>query len=135
MQPVKKRIASSGTNPRANAMKQPKILMAARVSKKFHERVQAECVQREMSLQKLLVEALEEYINADSEGRPIPLAEIGVLDIDEPEVRALKRLWSTYLHKMPEEKIELMVRAMKWDLQMKKSARRKGPRKRVGREF
>jgi hypothetical protein len=112
-----------------------KVLMAARVSKDFHERVQAECVRREVTLRKLLISALEAYFAADSDqGVPTRVITLGRIDDDVPQIRAYKGLWSTYLDKMPNEKIETMVHAMKWDLQMKKSARRKGPKKRIGRE-
>jgi hypothetical protein len=43
---------------------------------------------------------------------------------EHPDPRT--RLWATYLRKMPEAKIDVIMAAMKWDLQMRKSARRKG---------
>ena len=104
--------------------------MAARVSKQFHEWAQAECMRREMSIQSLITSAVEDYIissppDGDRAGRIITLGKLELYD--DPRMR----LWSAYLDKMPESKIETMVSAMKWDLLMKKSARRKGGRKRA----
>lgn len=106
--------------------------MAARVSKKFHELVQAECVRREVSLQKLITSAVAAYIESDKaveddqEDGPAYLITLG------PDPR--ERLWSTYLDKMPEAKIAQMLAAMKWDLLMRKSARRKTSSKKRGHE-
>lgn len=132
MRKVKSRSERIRTAPVPDITNQPMVLMAARVSRQFHERAQAECVRREMSIQSLITSAVEAYISSplhgDMTGQPPHIITLGTLDLyAEPRIR----LWSTYLDKMPEDKIETMVSAMKWDLLMKKSARRKGGQKRV----
>jgi hypothetical protein len=139
MQKVNRKSTEVQIEPDSDAGGQ-KVLMAARVSKRFHERAQAECVRREVSLQKLMTEAVEAYIGRDPE-TPMHMLTLGRIEDDESKLsaeelrqqRSRQRLWSTYLNRMPTEKVETMVSAMKWDLQMKKSARRKGKGKRVTR--
>src|SRR5262245_6155795 len=116
----------------ADSNDRPTILMAARISKSFHDRVEAECARRDLSLQKLVTSAVAAYIAQPPDQEPpdprnndrgVP-AHLLSLGWSQPgDVRL--RLWSTYLDKMPDEKIDIMVSAMKWDLRMRKSARRK----------
>ncbi len=121
MQTVKKRIGRRGTAPNKGKTAGFKVLIAARVSKTFHQRLQSECIRRESSLQELITMALQIFLDMPNEKYKLI-----TLDLSDSLKSARTKLWSTYLQRMPDDKIEVMLNAMKWDLQMKKSARRKG---------
>jgi hypothetical protein len=125
MRPVKRQTESRGTASKSKSANEPKVLLAARVSRPFHERVQSECIRREWSLQELVTTAIELFLE-------MPYEKYKFITIDTAQSMRTK-LWSTYLEKMPDDKIEIMLNAMKWDLQMKKSARRKNAGKQVDR--
>jgi hypothetical protein len=124
-------IMPRSTKARKDAAKadEPKVLVGVRVSKRFRDRIDAECVRRDLSLQELIIAALKLYFATP---RQWDYADVTfVVDDDNvSEQQAAERnswggLWERYLDRMPREKIELMVSAMKWDLLAKKSSRRK----------
>jgi hypothetical protein len=117
MQPVKRRTGPKRTSGSTNSSSDRKILLAARVSRKLHERVQSECVRREWSVQELITTAVELFLE-------MPYEKYEFVRLTPSDSLPMK-LWSTYMEKMPEEKIELMMNAMRWDLRMKKSSRRR----------
>jgi hypothetical protein len=123
MRRVKRQTESRGSASKSNTANEPKVLLAARVSRTFHARVQSECIRREWSSQELITTAIDLFLE-------MPYEKYKFITIDTAHSMRTK-LWSTYLEKMPEDKIEVMLNAMKWDLQMKKSARRKSAGKRV----
>ena len=47
------------------------------------------------------------------------------------EHQAWTDIWSKFLGRMPREKVELVVKAMEWDLEMQKSSRRKPSKQRA----
>jgi hypothetical protein len=106
------------------------VLIGARVPETFHRRIQSECVQREMSLQAIIVSALEHYFRKSPAG--LRQAEVRfrvdapkLTDEDTAERIAWSGLWAKYMDKMPREKIEIMANVFKWELQMLRSSRRK----------
>src|SRR5579864_7372518 len=113
----------------ASAGDRKKVLVGARVPAPFHRRIQTECVRREMSAQELVVTALKVYFKMPVEW---DRAEIKFYQ-DDPnytqkqadERNVWTDLWDRYTTQMPREKIQIMTRAMEWDLTMQKSSRRK----------
>lgn len=91
-------------------------LLAARVPAAFHRRVHLECVRRRMSLTQLVDFAFRLTFNAPVDRTAKPGLN---------ERRALDDIWLRYMHTMPREKVEVMVKAMEWDLSTHKSARRR----------
>jgi hypothetical protein len=106
------------------------ILIGVRVPKAFHRRVMLECVSQDVSLQGLLMKALESYFEkpvADSNranGNPSQ-GDPGLSDTANQEIKTWMTLWERYATQMPREKIDVMTSAMEWDLLMQKSSRRK----------
>lgn len=125
--------------PAASSQQEKKVPVSVRVAESFRRRVQSECVRRDMSLQELVVAALRFYFRTptDWDYAATTFIRRGEEDEELLEEEAAKRnawlgLWVKYTDLMPEEKIEVMTRAMEWDLRAQKSARRKSARPRSG---
>lgn len=106
------------------------VLVGARVSKSFHRRIHAESIRRDQSVQDLVTNALKLYFDT-------PVGDWKVANItyhrndpdlseaDAKEFNAWIGVWERYLKQMPREKIDVLAKAMEWDLLTQKSSRRK----------
>lgn len=120
-----KREQATGTERRdIDAKTSKKVLVGIRVTPNFHRRIRTECVRRNLSLQKLVIEALKLFFV-----EPVPgeeLIEFGTLEPERTqEEGAWNDLWDKYMRVMPREKIEVMTSAMEWDITMRRSSRRR----------
>ena len=111
-----------------------RVLVGVRVAEGFHRRIRSELVRRELSLQQMVVDALTLYFRT-----PVDwdyAATTYVLHDDKAAAEEAARrqasidLFLKYIDRMPPEKVEVLTRAMEWDLQTLKSSRRKPGRKR-----
>jgi len=98
--------------------------VGVRIPESFHQRIQSECLRRDLSLQEMVVDALKLYFrtplewdyatttcvrHGEEEGQPLPEEEVA-------RRNSWIGLWAKYVNAMPEEKIEVLTRAMEWDL-------------------
>ncbi|MDP2999602.1 MAG: hypothetical protein Q8N47_19080 [Bryobacterales bacterium] len=115
---------------------QKKVLVGVRVPESFQRRIQSECLRRDLSLQEMVVDALKLYFrtplewdyatttyvrHGEEEGQPLAEEEVA-------RRNSWIGLWAKYVNAMPEEKIEVLTRAMEWDLLAQKSSQRKSIR-------
>lgn len=120
---------------RERKIREPKeVLVGVRVPESFHRRIQKECSRRDMSLKDLVMVALKLYFPTPVEDWDYVNATYFTFDKEDlaAEDQAWTDIWSKFLGRMPREKVELVVKAMEWDLEMQKSSRRK-PAKRVAK--
>ena len=96
-----------------------------RVSTRFRQRIESECIHREMTIQDLVTEALKVYFHAPDEWNTADLSFITFDDDVKAEQHEWLKLWVKYFTKMPQEKVLLIVEVMKLDLLHYASSRRK----------
>jgi hypothetical protein len=120
------------------------VLVGVRVPKKFHERIQRECRRREISLKDMVTDALKMYFESPVDWEYKTTTYFSEGDGEESagaaeestraaaEESAWEFTWLKFKDKVPREKIEVIVKAMEWDLEtLRKSKRhRKVPRRR-----
>lgn len=112
---------------------EPKVLIGVRVPESFHKRILAECLRSGLSLQAILVRALEHLFrgpeNYDYEVTSYVTYDSKLSKAEVNERHAALTLFVNYLEKMPREKRQVLAAAMEWDLRALKSSRIK-PRRR-----
>lgn len=125
----------SPTSKKARPDKEKKVLVGVRVPESFHRRIQSECTRRDQTLQQLVVGALKIYFTAplDSERMTVTFVPHDRKGDEAPgkvpdQKDAWVDIWLRYIHAMPPEKIEVLAKAMEWDLRAQKSSRRKSIR-------
>lgn len=98
-----------------------------RASGRFRQRIESECIKREMSLQDLITTALKFYFQTPREDwEKADLIAMAFSDDERgAEERVWVQLWIKFMNAMPEEKTRLMVEVMKLDLLHYRSSRRK----------
>jgi hypothetical protein len=103
------------------------VLVGVRVPKSFHERIQRECRRRELSLKEMVIYALKLYFYTPVEDWDHGITTYFRSDQKEEadERQDWTVIWSKYLSKMPREKIEFIVKAMEWDLELLRKSGRK----------
>lgn len=120
---------------KADAGTEKKVLVGVRVPEKFHQRIQSECLRRDMTLQEMVVAALKLYFRspADWDYMSATYVKHGEAGEELPDEEVARRnawldLWTRYVNRMPEDKVTVFTHAMEWDLQAQKSSRRKSVR-------
>jgi hypothetical protein len=112
-------------------MKDTKVLVGFRVDAAFNARIEAEALKRDMTKKDMIILALKIFFQTP---RSVDWdwAEVNLVKFEKPgeEDEFNQRsehaaLFWKYLDEMPPEKIDLLMRAMRWDLLAKKSSRRK----------
>jgi len=109
-----------------------------RVSPRFRQLIESECIGRKMSLQDFITAAVKFY--CETPRAPWKTADILTVSYDAEgaeESAASFRLWARYMNTMPEEKIRLIVEVLKLDLLHYGSSRRKAAlrkRQQAGKE-
>ena len=107
-------------------MAEKRKLLGFRAPLRFHRRIESECIKREMSFQDLVTNALKVYFQTPpGEWGQANVAFITFPEDKKDEEQDWMQLWMNYMNKMPQEKTELMAKAMKFDLLQHKSSRRK----------
>jgi hypothetical protein len=98
-----------------------------RVSARFRQRIESECIKRDMSLQDVVTTALKFYFQTPPEDwEKADLIAMAFSDDERgTEERVWVELWIKFMNAMPEEKTRLMVEIMKLDLLHYRSSRRK----------
>jgi len=98
-----------------------------RVSARFRQRIESECIKRDMSLQDVVTTALKFYFQTPREDwEKADLIAMAFSDDKRgTEERDWVQLWIKFMNAMPEEKTRLMVEIMKLDLLHYRSSRRK----------
>lgn len=120
---------TSGASPK-------KIQTTFRVDEKMYNRMHSEAVKREVSIQEMILYALQIYWRTPR--TPWDYAELKFVSHDNEQGRTQEEidvrnhwleLWKRYTDRMPREKVEMVVKALEWDLKMKRSSRTKDARK------
>jgi hypothetical protein len=107
-------------------MAEKRKLLGFRVPARFRRRIESECIKREMSFQDLVTNALKVYFQTPSgDWKKANVAFLTFDDDEKDDQQDWMQLWVNYMNKMPQEKTEVMARAMKFDLLQHKSSRRK----------
>ena len=98
-----------------------------RVSARFRQRIESECIKRDMSLRNLITTALRFYFQTPPEDwEKADMIAMAFSDDERgAEERVWVQLWIKFMNAMPEEKTRLMVEVMKLDLLHYRSSRRK----------
>ena len=112
-----------------------KVLVGVRVPESFHQRIQAQCTLRGMTLQELVITALTIFFKVPTGSGRTVLAFVEpkwkggkASDKIANQTNAWMETWLGYIQSMPPEKVEIMAKAMQWDLGAQKSSRRKAVR-------
>ncbi|MBE0659923.1 MAG: hypothetical protein IH602_19675 [Bryobacteraceae bacterium] len=122
----------TNTPPNLEGLEKKKVLVGVRVPEQFHSRISFECLRREVSLQQLVMDALRFYFKAPlgveamtmtyfQPGQTESIKTEGTSRLNDPRTD----VWLRYIQSMPREKVEVLTKAMEWDLQAQKSARSK----------
>jgi hypothetical protein len=107
------------------------VQMKFRVDQGFYDLIQAEATKRELSFQEMMLDALKLYFaTPHPESWDYALTTFvkhgkGVSEGEARERRTWAALLWKYLNKMPREKIQLLMNAVRYDLDMQQSSRRK----------
>jgi hypothetical protein len=96
-----------------------------RVSARFRQLIESECIGREMSLQDFITAAVKFYSQTPRDDWKTADILTVSYDAEGFEEGTWVRLWAKYLNTMPEEKVRLIVEVMKLDLLHYRSSRRK----------
>lgn len=108
-----------------------RIQVGFRVDRDFYEELVSQAFVRGLSNQELIVKALKLYFQTPKDPRNSEATIIGFTGMPPEEMKrrsAWLDVFLAFTEEMPKEKTEIFVKAMHWDLSMKKASRRKeGP--------
>jgi hypothetical protein len=111
-------------------MSDKKTQIGFRVTEKFYERIKAQSIARDLSIQDLIVASMEFYFSTPEQWDYVTSQFITSDDSDEArkasvERAAWMRVWERYMSRMPRVKTVQLAEIMQLDLKHYGSSRRK----------